>query len=117
MDDLKVQVIEVTDLDQQQESVDLNATKLKGVLNEVTYNQFLKKLRGAKTRTFLLIWQGAKSPTGAKILDHVIGWTQNGIVYNETGKEIGTYDRVIEYGGESKRQQIMIAYPFVIPNK
>lgn len=59
---------------------------------------------------FLLKWQGDKIPRGAEVAGHKIAWTQNGVVTDNTGKIIGTYERLVEFGGESGREQQMIVY-------
>lgn len=61
-------------------------------------------------RAFLLDWEGSKIPRGVEICGHVINWTQHGNVSATGGLVIGTYDRIVEFGGESGEHQQMIIY-------
>ena len=63
-----------------------------------------------KRRIFLLVWKGGGVPVGAKILGHVIGWIQHGIVKDEHGNQIGTYDSISGSGNESGTEQKVIVY-------
>ena len=60
--------------------------------------------------TFLVEWQGSKVPRGAEINGVPIGWTQNGMVSGTGGEALGTYERLVEYGGESGREQKMLIF-------
>ncbi|MBI4433961.1 hypothetical protein HY632_04240 [Candidatus Uhrbacteria bacterium] len=63
-----------------------------------------------RQRTFLLAWNGSRIPRGARILDQVVGWTQNGFVTSTSGKWIGTYDRIVDCGEPHGETQRMIVY-------
>lgn len=113
MDVPEVEVLEITGLPTDNilaEKVKLGATKLSEWLTENMCNELIKKLRSTSTRKFLLTWQGGKVPRGVKIADYEIGWTQHGIVIDVNGKDIGTYERFLENGGETKEKQVMIIY-------
>ncbi len=46
-----------------------------------------------------------------------IGWTQNGEVVSTDGGMIGVYDRLLEFGGKSRREQQMLVFVTVEPKK
>ncbi len=77
---------------------------------EAFVNASSQQIRGLGGRRFLLTWVGGKIPRAADVIGHRVGWTQNGVVLADTGKEIGTYDRLVECGGESGREQMMVIY-------
>ena len=79
-------------------------------LSEIKIDSLRRCIRESQTRVFLLKWQGNKIPRGAQILGHTIAWTQHGIVRNKDGKQIGTYDRLVEFGGDSSREQWMLIF-------
>lgn len=60
--------------------------------------------------TYLVEWQGSKIPRGASIHGIAIGWTQNGIVSGTQGENLGTYERLVEFGGESGREHKMLVF-------
>jgi len=73
-------------------------------------NGLIQQMRSKSKRRFLLAWTGGKIPIGARIMDYEIGWTQHDLVTASGGEIIGTYDRLVENGGETKEEQIMIIY-------
>lgn len=64
---------------------------------------------------FILMWEGNKIPRGAVVNGYAIGWTQNGQVLSVDGEMIGVYDRILEYGGESEKEQQMLVFLTVEP--
>jgi hypothetical protein len=78
-------------------------------LERVT-NMLISAIRSRGGRRFLLCWTGNKVPRGTDVLGRKIAWTQNGMVIDTQRAEIGTYDRLLEFGGESKKEQMMIVY-------
>ena len=42
--------------------------------------------------------------------DEEIAWTQHGIVNGTRGQQIGTYDRIVEFGWEEGKDQVMLVY-------
>jgi len=70
----------------------------------------IARLRGQGGLRFLLTWTGSKVPRGANVFGHIVMWTQNGQVTTQTGIDIGTYDRLVEFGGPSHNEQMMIVY-------
>lgn len=84
-------------------------------LLEVNLNGLITELKKVSQKAYILAWEGGKVPRGAIVDGHTIGWTQNGQVIAEDGKFIGVYDRLMEYGGESKKQHQMIIFLFKNP--
>lgn len=78
-------------------------------LEQVT-NMLISALRSRGGRIFLLCWTGNKVPRGADVLGHKIAWTQNGMVVDDQRAQIGTYDRLLEFGGKSQKEQMIIVY-------
>jgi len=72
----------------------------------------LAAVQRTATQAFRLEWQGNKVPDGAVVGGHTISWTQNGQVIDDEGEFIGTYERIVEFGGESRREQKMHVYLF-----
>jgi len=73
------------------------------------FNSLMSVIKSRATHAYLLRWEGGKIPRGAVIDGETIAWTQNGDVISESGKTIGSYDRVVG-GGERGREQMMIIY-------
>lgn len=67
-------------------------------------------------RVFLLSWEGTKIPRGAQVFGHTIVWTQHGQVTAKLAgseskvEDIGTYDRLEEWGGPDRRSHKMLVY-------
>jgi len=60
-------------------------------------------------KAFKIEWEGSKVPRGPVLDGKPIAWTQNGVVNDSEGKMIGTYERTVEFGGDTgKRQQILV---------
>ena len=76
---------------------------------EAGLNAFLRQVRAGK-RIFVLDWEGSKVPRGVEIDGQEIAWTQNGMVTSTDRKHIGTYNRTIEFGGESGQHHQMVIY-------
>ena len=70
----------------------------------------MSRIRKSGGRRFILSWEGNKVPHGARVLDHEIAWTQNGQVSTTDGKAIGIYDRLVEFGGTTGKEQKMVVY-------
>lgn len=73
--------------------------------------EFMKRADDA----FILIWEGDKIPRGAEINGYQIIWTQNGVVQSHDGEIIGVYDRLMEYGGPSHKEQQMLVFCIAAP--
>ncbi len=44
------------------------------------------------SRSFIVSWQGDRSPRGASVLGRELGWAQHGCVRDAEGEIIGTYN-------------------------
>lgn len=84
-------------------------------LTEIAAEGLRAELMRQANDAFLLLWEGNKIPRGAEVNGYRIGWTQNGKVLSADGKMIGVYDRLLEYGGESKKEQQMLVFVTVGP--
>lgn len=113
-----VEVLEITDeqVDQLEKEYNPRGVNLGGaystsaVVVEADVNDLIDRIRESGGRKFLLDWEGNKVPRGARVLDHEIGWTQNGKVLTTSGEDIGTYKRLVEFGGATGKQQKMLIY-------
>lgn len=79
---------------------------------EANVNELIGRIRESEGRKFLLVWEGNKVPRGAHVLEHERSWTQNGEVRTTSRETIGTYDRLVEFGGASGTEQKMLIYLF-----
>jgi len=109
MENPPVKVTDITDklggnlpLDRQ---IKLGDAKLDQIVNTLL-NPIKKAIKGA----YLLEWEGGKIPRGAVVGDKTLAWTQNGFAHGEDGRMVGTYDRIVEFGGANKQKQIMVVY-------
>lgn len=69
----------------------------------------INALKNTSEKKYKLNWKGSKIPRGAKVGNSFIDWTQNGIV-SAGGKNVGFYERTIEWGGANKDAHEMIIY-------
>lgn len=74
-----------------------------------------RELMKASDDAYILMWDGNKVPRGTQLAGHTVGWTQNGQVLSDKGEMIGVYDRILEYGGETGKEQQMIVFLTVKP--
>lgn len=86
---------------------DMNLT---AKITELGVNGLLDSLKQTSEEAVVLNWEGTKIPRGASIDGKEIGWTQNGVVTSVDGKMLGTYDRLMEWGGENGKQHCMVVY-------
>ena len=61
---------------------------------------------------YMLTWKGWFCPNGAIVDGHEIASTQHGVVRDPGGTVIGYYERIIEGGGEDKKDQSMLVAVF-----
>lgn len=78
-------------------------------LNKVAKGM-IARWRERARKIFHLKWEGSKIPRGAMIDGTEIGWAQNGQVVGVDGKTIGVYDRLVEFGGTSGKEQQMLIF-------
>lgn len=74
-----------------------------------------RKREGA--RVFVLSWEGNLIPRGAVVLGREIVWIQHGIVTATPlhpsaveDEQIGSYSRLVEWGGESGKEQKVLLF-------
>jgi len=84
-------------------------------LTQALVNDLQTELMKVAEDAFILLWDGNKIPRGAEVNGHRIGWTQNGQVLSDEGGMIGVYDRLMQYGGPSGKEQQMIVFVTVPP--
>lgn len=89
---------------------DLGAQEEKQFVRELQVNGLLGQIADRAAEVYLLVWEGNKIPRGAAINDHVIAWTQNGVVTSDKGQMVGTYERVVEFGGPTGNAQQMLVF-------
>lgn len=73
-------------------------------------NALLQQFAERAKAFFLLEWEGNKIPRGADINGKKVAWTQNGLVTSDDGVDIGTYERLVEFGGASGKEQKMLIF-------
>lgn len=77
---------------------------------QTTATVLLQKIAGKAKDIFLLEWEGHKIPRGAILNGRSIGWTQHGMVTSDKGENMGTYERTVEFGGASGKEQKMLVF-------
>ncbi len=91
--------------------IDLGGTQSPQALRSERFVEDIRStMRQRAQRAFVLVWEGNKIPRGAKVLNHTIAWTQHGVVTDDAGGVIGMYDRLLEFGGQSGKLQVMVVY-------
>ena len=88
----------------------LGAQNSEQIVIQATATGLLRKIAERAKGIFLLEWEGNKIPRGAIVCDKRIAWTQHGLVTGESGKNIGTYERLVEFGGASGKEQKMLVF-------
>ena len=79
-------------------------------LVDARVNGLLRAIASQASHAYVLKWEGNKIPRGAVVDGETIAWTQHGCVTSDSGKMVGTYERVVEFGGESGKEQVMFVY-------
>jgi hypothetical protein len=117
----KVTVQEITDEHiealregKEPKGIDLGGAHSESARNmEAVMEGLLSESKEKSERKFLLTWKGSRIPSGARVLDQEIQWTQNGMVTTTSGKfgeSIGTYERLVDSGGPEGNEQKMLVY-------
>jgi hypothetical protein len=83
--------------------------ELGGRPQEALLATILRSYAAKSTSVFFLDWKGSKIPRGATIRGRTIAWTQNGVVTDDAGAMMGTYERLVEFGPQD-RQQMLVYY-------
>src|SRR5690242_2886438 len=73
-------------------------------------NSILDTMKTTSDQAYVLRWEGNKVPRGAVVGSETLSWTQNGCAHNQTGEIVGTYERLVEFGGASGKEQVMVVY-------
>lgn len=73
-------------------------------------NTLLAEARKYCKHAYILRWEGGKIPRGAVVGSEILSWTQNGCAHNQSDDIVGTYERVVEFSGDSGKEQVMIVY-------
>ena len=73
-------------------------------------NRVIKEYRRIGGRQFLLSWNGYRMPLDAVINTHQITWTGSGQVNARPGGNIGAYTRLVDCGGKTREEQVMVIY-------
>lgn len=61
-------------------------------------------------RIFRVAWKGSRVPRGVVVAGYSIEWTQNGVVNFRDNDYFGTYDRLVDRGGEEGDEHLMLIY-------
>ena len=88
----------------------LGAQTAEEIAIQGTATGILRKMADRNKDIFLLEWEGNKIPRGAVINGKPIAWTQHGMVTSDGGENIGVYERTVEFGGASHKEQKMIVF-------
>ncbi len=68
----------------------------------------IEKSIETQQKQYRLSWKGNKVPRGAIVNSREIAWTQHGMVRDSCGTVIGYYERLVEWGGDDKQDQVML---------
>jgi len=58
-----------------------------------------------------LRWLGTKAPRGVRFGEVTLEWARHGILRDSEGRDVGTYQRVVEFGGKDGDVQEITAWP------
>lgn len=116
----EVNVVEITTLDKLQEPTGgrfarllkslMGAKSPKEARSTEQVDTFLDAFRRKSHSVFELSWKGDKVPDGTVLLGKTIGWTQHGVVTSADGEMMGTYKRMVEFGGPNHDEHVMRIY-------
>jgi hypothetical protein len=104
----EVTVVEITDTPEYADCI--IRPNLGDPVANLIMNDLLKKMRESSKKTFHLKWKGGKIPRGAIIEGVPIGWTQHGMVIGTNSEPIGTYERMVEFGGKDQTDQEILIF-------
>ena len=57
-------------------------------------------------------WKGTKTPHGAVLGEAAVSHAQNGIVASVRGDTVGTYERLVEWGGPNRDEHMMLVWAY-----
>lgn len=83
-----------------------------GEAEEERISKLIEAMRSRADAAYLLSWQGSRVPSGARIGNYAIAWTQHGFVRSEEGYDIGVYHRIQDGAGpdRSNGQNTMLVF-------
>jgi hypothetical protein len=93
-----------------QSKVNLWPSDVRLLCPNVHLRQMLDQLKLQASQVYLIRWTGNKVPRGAKLGEHTIGYTQHGLVMSPDTVRIGRCNRIVESGGESGKEQVLLVY-------
>lgn len=74
---------------------------------KIYYDQIaIAQIKRVGRRSVALFTNGIMS--GTPFFEHEIGWTQYNLVTSRKGEILGTYDRLIDCGGKTKEEQVIV---------
>ena len=86
--------------------------KLGAIERNERVNSVLHEAAESSETLWFLRWKGTKTPHGAALGKTVISHAQNGIVCSVKGDTIGTYERLVEWGGPDHDEHMMVIWVF-----
>lgn len=69
-----------------------------------------RNINGGTKRAFLLVWKGIGTPCGAIVNGRFVGRVWHSVVLDTHDRDIGTCQRLVEYGGDDRRLHVMVVY-------
>ena len=82
---------------------------------EERISSLLETMRSRADAAYLLSWQGSRVPSGARIGNYAIAWTQHGLVRSEEGYDIGVYHRIQDGAGPDQSDGANMMLVFTLP--
>jgi len=73
-------------------------------------NSFLQGLAAKSETLWFLRWKGTKTPHGAVLGEAAVSHAQDGIVCSTKGDVIGSYERLVEWGGADHDEHMMVVW-------
>ncbi len=73
-------------------------------------DRLLAMRRQRSQKVFRLSWKGGKVPEGAVVDGKRVVYTRDGSVIGGEGSVIGTYDRMLEFGGAKRDEHEMLVF-------
>ena len=84
--------------------------KLGSIKRDERVSSILHGLAEKAETLWFLRWKGTKTPHGAVLGKVAVSHAQNGIVCSDGGDMIGTYERLVEWGGPNHDEHMMLIW-------
>lgn len=107
---MKISVREIVQQSKQESTVDLGSDRPEGIEAEKTIGDIQDIMKASTHRVFEVKWTGGRVPRGAKLCGKTIEFARNGFIYDATGKDFATYDRIEDMAGDNKDRHSMIVH-------